>query len=125
MYDPVKQNLFFKDAIEIFKSIPNMEIIANAPKVVSQPNLSQAPTSPSAPKNSSIPRRHPKKSQSVINLWLQLLFDILGDDQLMENLCNTLYLILGNEGTPKAIIMTNLLEKNTERIQRRKVRTKK
>jgi len=54
-----------------------------------------------------------------------LFFDILGDDKLTEKLCNTLYLILGNEGTPEAIVRTNLPEKNTQRIQRRKVRTGK
>jgi hypothetical protein len=34
-------------------------------------------------------------------------------------------LILGNEGTSEAIVRTNLPEKNTQRIQRRKVRTGK
>jgi hypothetical protein len=38
---------------------------------------------------------------------------------------NTLYLVLGDEGTPERIITTNLPEKNTQRIQRRKVRTGK
>jgi hypothetical protein len=115
--------LFFKDAIEIFKSIPNPEIMENSPKVTFQPKLAQAPTSPPTPRNSVIPKRHPEQSQNIINLWFQLFFDILGDDQLMEKLCNTLYLILGNEGTPEAIVRTNLPEKNTQRIQRRKVRT--
>jgi len=40
-------------------------------------------------------------------------------------LCNNLYLIFGNEGTPEAIVSTNLPEKNTKRIQRRKVQTGK
>jgi hypothetical protein len=120
MYDPVKKNLFFKDAIEIFKSPPNLEIMKNPRKFACQPNLSQALTSPLKPINSEIPRRHLEKYQSVINLWFQLFFDILGDDQLAEKLRNTLYLILGNEGTPDAIVRTNLPEKNTERIQRRK-----
>jgi hypothetical protein len=93
----------------------------NPPRATSQPNLAQAPTSPPTPRNSAIPRKHPEQSQSVINLWFQLFFDILGDDQLTEKLCNTLYLILGNEGTPEAIVRTNLPEKNTQRIQRRKV----
>jgi hypothetical protein len=34
-----------------------------------------------------------------------------------------LYLDLGDEGTPETIVTTNLLEKNTQRIQIRKVRT--
>jgi hypothetical protein len=45
-YDPVKQKLFLKNAIEIFKSIPTPEIIDNPPEFTSQPNLAQAPTSP-------------------------------------------------------------------------------
>jgi hypothetical protein len=114
--------LFFKYAIEIFKSIPSLEIMNNSPKVTSHPKLVQAPTSPSTPRNPVIPKRHLEKSQSVINIWFQLFFDILGDDQITDKLCNTLYLILGNEGTPETIVRTNLPEKNTRRIQRRKVR---
>jgi hypothetical protein len=68
-----------------------------------------------------IPKRHPEQSQNLINLWFQFFFDILGDDQITKKLHNTLYLILGNEGTPKSIIRTNLPEKNTQRIKRRKV----
>jgi hypothetical protein len=94
----------------------------NPPKFTSQPNLAQAPTSPSTPRNYAIPRRHPEQSQSLINLWFQLFFDILEDEQLTEKLRNTLYLILGNEGTLDAIVRTNLPEKNTQRIQRIKVR---
>jgi hypothetical protein len=67
-YDHVKQKLLFKNAIEIFKSIPTLEIMENPPKLPSQPNLAQSPTSPPAPRNFSIPRRHSEQSQSVINL---------------------------------------------------------
>jgi hypothetical protein len=45
-YDPLKQKLFFKDAIEIFKSIPTPKIVDNSPKFTFQPKLVQAPTSP-------------------------------------------------------------------------------
>jgi hypothetical protein len=121
MYDPVKQEFFFKNPIEIFKSIPTVEVMENIPGATSQPNLVQAPTSPPATKNSTITRRHPEQSQSVINIWFHLFFDILWDDQLTEKLCITLYLILGNEGTTESIVTTNLPEKNTQRIQRRKV----
>jgi hypothetical protein len=47
----VKQKLFFKNEIEIFKSIPTLEIMENPPKFTSQPNLAQAPTSPLTPRN--------------------------------------------------------------------------
>jgi hypothetical protein len=107
-YDLVKQNLFFKNAMEIFKSIPTPEIMENHPKVSCQPNLVQAPTSPPTPINFAIPRRHPEQSQSVTNLWFQLFFDILGGEKIIEKLCNTLYLILGNEGILEAIVRTNL-----------------
>ena len=85
-YDPVKQKLFLKNEIEIFKSVTTLEKMENTPKVSSQPNLVQAPTSPPTPRNYAIPRRHSKQSQSVINLWLQLFFDILGDAQLTKKL---------------------------------------
>ena len=93
----------------------------NFAKVTFQPKLVQSPTSPPTSRNPVIPKRHPEQSQSIINLWFELFFDIIGDDQLIENLCNTMYLILGNEGTPKVIVMTNLPEKNTQRIKIRKV----
>jgi hypothetical protein len=62
----------------------------NPTRSSSQPNLVQAPTSPPTPRNSAFPRRHPEKSQSVINIWFQLFFDILGDEKLTEKLCNNL-----------------------------------
>jgi hypothetical protein len=117
--------LFLKNAIEIFKSIPIPEVVENTPRSSCQPNPAQAPTSPLAPRNSAIPRKHPDQSQSVINQWFQLFFDILGDNQLTEKLRNTPYLIPGNEETSEAIVRTNLLENNTHRIQRRKVRSGK
>jgi hypothetical protein len=119
----LKQKLFFKDATEVFKSILALEIEEISPQISIQTKLAQFPTSPPAPRNFVIPRRHPAQSPNVVNLWFQLFSNILGDDPLMENFLNTLYLILGNEGTPKATVRRNLPEKNTQRIQRRKVRT--
>jgi hypothetical protein len=43
----------------------------------------------------------------------------------MKNLCNAMYLVLGNEESPKMRIRTNLPKKNTQRVQRRKVWTGK
>jgi hypothetical protein len=69
--------------------------------------------------------RQPEQSQNVVNLWFQLFSDILGNDQLTEKLHNALYLVLGMEESPGARIMTNLPEKNTQRVQRRKIQTGK
>jgi hypothetical protein len=63
--------------------------------------------------------------KNVIDLWFHLFSEILGDDKLIDKLWNTLYLVLGDEGTPKTIVTTNLPEKNTQRVQRRKVLTGK
>jgi hypothetical protein len=49
MYDPLKQKLFFKDAVEIFKDESAPEIRENPPKVTLQPKTAQAPASPPAP----------------------------------------------------------------------------
>jgi hypothetical protein len=38
-YDHMKQKLFFKNAIEIFNSIPTPKIMENPARVTSQPNL--------------------------------------------------------------------------------------
>jgi hypothetical protein len=88
-YDPMKQKLFFKNAIEIFKSIPIPYVICSPSRVFYQPNPVKAPTSPPTPKNFVIPRRHPEQSQSVINLWFQLFFDILGDEVVKHPVLDT------------------------------------
>jgi hypothetical protein len=49
-YDHVKQKLFFKNAVEIFKSIPIPEVIENPLRVGFQPNPAQAPTSHQHPR---------------------------------------------------------------------------
>jgi hypothetical protein len=67
----------------------------------------------------------PEKSQNVVDLWFQLFSDILGIDQLTKKLHNALYLVLGIEEPMEARIMTNLPEKKTQRVQRRKIQTVK
>jgi hypothetical protein len=99
-YDPLKQKLFFKDVVEIFRDESNPYIIKNPPKFTLQPNTTQSPTSPCAPRNLVNSRRPCKQSQNIIKLWFQLLSEILGDDRLSKKLQNTLYLIPGDEGTP-------------------------
>ena len=81
----------------------------------------QFPSSPLAPRNPVVMMRQPEQPQNVVELWFQLLYDILGNDQLTEKLHNALYLVLGNEEPTEARIRTNLPEKSTERVQRRKV----
>jgi hypothetical protein len=49
MYDPLKQKLFFKDAIEIFTGVSTPKIVENPPKFILQPNISQSPASPLYP----------------------------------------------------------------------------
>ena len=39
MYDPMKQNLFFKDAIEVFKSIPGPKMEENPPQPIIYPKI--------------------------------------------------------------------------------------
>jgi hypothetical protein len=79
MYDPLKQKLFFKDALEIFIGASTLEIVENPPKFILQPNISQAPTSPHTPMNPINSRRHLDQSQNVNNLWFQLFSNILGN----------------------------------------------
>ena len=62
-----------------------------------------------------------EQSQNVVDLWFQLFYNILWNDQLIEKLHNSLYLVLGIEESPEKRIRTNLLEKNTQRVQRGKV----
>jgi hypothetical protein len=113
MYDPLKQNLFFKNAIEVFKSIPGPEMEEKPPHPIIYPKIAQVPSSPPTPRNLIVPMRQPEQSQNVVDLWFQLFFDILGKDQLTEKLCNSLYLFLATEESPETKIRTNLPKKNT------------
>jgi hypothetical protein len=81
----------------------------------------QVLASPPAPRNPVVMMRQPEQTQNVVDLWFQLFFDILGNDQLTEKLCNALYIFLGTEEYSETRIRTNLPEKNTQRVQRRKV----
>jgi hypothetical protein len=84
----------------------------------------QVLSSPPAPKNHVVPMRQLEQPKNVVGLWFQLFSDILGNDQLIEKLCNALYLVLGNEESLETRIRTNIAEKIL-RVQRRKVRTGK
>jgi hypothetical protein len=95
------------------------------PQPIVYPKIVQVPASPPALRNPVVPMRQPEQSQNVVDLWFQLFYDILGNDQLTEKLRNALYLVLGTEESPEMRIRTNLPEKNTQRVQRRKVRTRK
>jgi hypothetical protein len=124
-YDPMKQKLFFKNAIELFHNIIGPEMHEKPPQASVYPKIVQVPSSPPAPRNPVVPMRQPKKSQNVVDLWFQLFSDILGNDQLTKKLCNALYLVLGNEESTEMRIRTNLPKNNTQRVHRRKVRTVK
>ena len=93
----------------------------NPPRPLIYPKIAQVPTSPPAPRNPVVPIRKPRKSQNVVDLWFQLFFDILGNDQLTKKLHNAIYLVLGNEEPTEARIRTNLPNNNAQRVQRRKV----
>jgi hypothetical protein len=89
------------------------------------PRIAQVPASPPAPRNLVVPMRQPEQPQNVVDLWFKLFYDIIGNDQLKEKLCNALYLVLENEESPEKRIRTNLPKKNTQRVHLRKVRTRK
>jgi hypothetical protein len=83
----------------------------------------QVPASHPTPRNLVVTLRQPEKPQNVVNLWFQLFYDIPRNDQLTEKVCNVLYLVLGNEEPTEAGIRTNIPEKSTQRVKRRKVQT--
>jgi hypothetical protein len=62
----------------------------------------------------------PSKSQKTLYLWFQLFSNILYDKQLTKKLWNILKGTLETEGVPQDLIVSNLPERNTSRIQRRK-----
>jgi hypothetical protein len=69
--------------------------------------------------------RQSEQPQNVVDLWFQLFYDNLGNDQLTKKLCNALYLVLGNEESTETRIRTNIREKSTQRVQRRIVQVGK
>ena len=91
------------------------------PQPIVYPNIAQVPASPLAPRNLVVPIRQHEQSQNVVEIWFYLFSNILGNDQLKKKLCNALYLVLGTEEALETRIRTNLLEKNTQRVQRRKI----
>jgi hypothetical protein len=93
----VKQKLFFKNAIEVFQNIPSSEMLNKPPQPVVYPKITQFPASPLAPKNHVVRMRQPGQPQNVVDLWFQLFYDILGNDQLTKKLRNAFYLFIGNE----------------------------
>jgi hypothetical protein len=69
----------------------------------------QVPASPPTPRNPVVTLRQLEQPQNVVDLWFQLFYDILGNDQLTEIFHNVLYLVLGNEEPTEARIRINLL----------------
>jgi hypothetical protein len=58
-------------------------------------------------------------------MWLQLFFDILDGGNIIGNLWNVIKIDLGIEGNLEDSISSNLLARNTSRIQIRKMRTQR
>jgi hypothetical protein len=125
MNDPPKHKLFFKNSIEVFHNISSPEMQEKPHQPIVYPKIAEVPASPPAPRNPVVPMRQPEQPQNVVDLWFQLFFDILWNDQLTEKFRNALHLVLGNEESLETRIRTNLPKKNTQRVQRRKVRTGK
>ena len=48
-YDPLKQKLFFKDAIEVFHNTPSPEMRENHPQLTVYPKMEQVPAHPLYP----------------------------------------------------------------------------
>jgi len=65
-------------------------------------------------------RRTPGRSHKAIDLWFQLFFDILDDEKLTTKFWNTIKVILGDEERIEKLIVANISERKTSRIQRRK-----
>jgi hypothetical protein len=81
------------------------------------PKMAQVPASPAAPRNPIAMPRQLEKPQNVFDLWFQLFYDIMENDQLTKKLCNALYLVLGNEEPLEARIRANIPKKSTQRVQ--------
>jgi hypothetical protein len=124
-YDPQKHKIFFKNEIEVFQSIPDPDMEEKKPQTILYPKIVQVLASPPAPRNPVAPMRQPEQSKNVVDLWFKLFSDILGNEKLTKKFCNSLDLVLGIEESPETRIRTNLPQKNTERLQRRKIGTGK
>ena len=83
------------------------------PHPIVYPKIVEVPASPPAPRNPVVPMRQHEQPQNVVDLWFQLFFDILWNDQLTEKFRNALHLVLGNEEPTKARIRNNIPEKST------------
>ena len=74
--------MFFENVIEVFQNIPNLELQEKPPHPIVYLNIVQVHASPSTPRNPMVTPRQPEQTQNVVDLWFQLFFDILGNDQL-------------------------------------------
>jgi hypothetical protein len=97
MYDPLKHKLFFKNSIEVFHNIPRPNMKEKPPQPIVYPKIAQVPTSSRASKNPVATLRQPEQPKIVVDLWFQLLSNIIRNDQLTEKLHSALYIVLGNE----------------------------
>jgi hypothetical protein len=87
---------------------------------VAETSFKMNPHQPRITKESSTQMECLGKSQKPVNIWFQLFFDILDDEKLIDKLWSTIKLALGAEGNLEEFIASNLPERNTSRVQRRK-----
>jgi hypothetical protein len=120
-YDPLKQNLLFKYAKEIFQNIPSPDMQEKPPRPIVYPKMVQVPSSPPTPRNPVAMMRQPEQPQNIVYLWFQLFSDIPRNDKLTKKFHNALYPVLGNEETLEARIRDNIPDKSTQRVQQRKL----
>jgi hypothetical protein len=117
-YDPAQQKKFFKNVVDMYKNIhgsSNLEVVES--------NFKLTPHHWRITRESYIQLESFNKSQKVVDLWFQLFFDILDDEQLTEKLWNAIKTALGVEGNLGEYIFANLLERKESHVKRRKKTT--
>ena len=62
------------------------------------------------------------KSLNDIGLWIQLFYNILDDEYLIEKLWNKIKVAMGAEGNPYEFIVSNHPERKESRVYRRRRR---
>jgi hypothetical protein len=62
------------------------------------------------------------KSQNTIDLWFQIFYDILDDEQLTKKFQNALKVNLEVEGIQEELVVSNLPERHIGRVKRREHR---
>lgn len=93
-----------------------IELMVSKPRFALQPNHAE---------NSVAQKDSRVRPQKIIDLWVRLFSVILDDEKLTKELQNMLKGTLEIEESPKEMIIDNILERNTSRIQIRKRRSRR